>query len=253
MNRRIGYPGLTFKRCLVLMLAGCYLVVLMQHGITRSQAQAPVASQERFDMLVRDDFFAGMMGDAVRLDRGMKYCEDVLAQNPRHAEALVWHGGGLLARAAQAYTRGDGELGGKLWHRGLAEMNDAVALAPDDIGVKIGRSATLIGLAQSGWDASDAQANALLKSALADYELVYERQRPVFAKLSSHSRGELLFGLASGWSILGAPMKATAYLHLIVKECHDTPYEAEARRWLQRGPRSVVQHDCIGCHVSRSK
>src|SRR4051812_12527716 len=49
---------------------------------------------ERFDEIVRGDFFAGMMGDTARLERGMKYCEEVLSKNPKHAEALVWHGGG---------------------------------------------------------------------------------------------------------------------------------------------------------------
>src|SRR3982750_4255217 len=122
-----------------------------------SQAQGNGAqTTERFDMFVREDFFAGMMGDEARLNRGMKFCEQILATNPRHAEALVWHGGGLLARASRAYARGDAALGDRLWKQGLEEMNDAVTFEPDNMGVKIGRSATLIGLAQSGWDSSDA-------------------------------------------------------------------------------------------------
>src|SRR5262249_28873113 len=156
-------------------------------------------------VLVRDDFFAGMMGDKARLDRGMKFCEEMLAKNPKHADALVWHGGGLLARAAQAYTKGDSALGDRLWQRGLEEMNAAVAIEPENLGVKIGRSATLIGLAQAGWDSSDAQGKALLESALADYETVYRRQQTVFHTLGVHSRSELLFGLACGFSILGQP------------------------------------------------
>ena len=59
------------------------------------------------------------------------------------------------------------------WERGLKEMDDAVALAPDRIDVIIGRSATIIGLARSGWDAGDTKGRELLKSALLGYEEVY--------------------------------------------------------------------------------
>lgn len=215
-----------------------------------SQKNEPQAN-DRFDALVRNDFFAGMMGDEARLDHGMKFCEDILAKNPKHAEALVWHGGGLVARAAQAYRRGDNKVGDSLWKRGLEEMDQAVAFEPNNMGVKIGRSATLIGLAQSGWDSSDAQSKALLLSALIDYEKVYEWQKPFFAKVGIHSRGELLFGLASGWSILGEREKTVKYLKLIVEDCAGTNYEKEASRWLASSAPSVIQHDCTGCHVSR--
>lgn len=161
------------------------------------QASREYRQDDRFDMLVRDDFFAGMMGDTARLDRGMKICEEILAKNPKDAEALVWHGGGLLARAAEAYRKSNSALGDRLWNLGIKEMNDARAAEPANMRVKIGRSATLIGISQSGWDQSDSQARRLLRSALLDYEEVFRRQRPHFQKLSTHSRGELLFGLAS--------------------------------------------------------
>jgi hypothetical protein len=219
-------------------------------------AASPVSGVElqddNLDTIVRSDFFAGMMGNRARLDRGMKYCEDLLAKNPKHAEALVWHGGGLLVRAIHAYTKGDDANGDKLWKTGIDEMNNAAALAPDNMKVKIGRSATLIGYAQSGWDPSDSQSRVLLESALLDYETVYRWQKPNFIRVPIHSRGELLFGLASGWSILGNDRKAREYLMLILKECKDTRYEAEARGWLAKKWPLVIQHDCIGCHVSRS-
>jgi hypothetical protein len=226
----------------------------------RSENSADAASpasevelqDDNLDAIVRSDFFAGMMGNRARLDRAMKYCEDLLAKNPKHAEALVWHGGGLLVRAIHAYTKGDDANGDKLWKTGIEEMNNAAALEPHNMKVKIGRSATLIGYAQSGWDPSDSQSRVLLESALLDYEVVYRWQKPNFSSVPIHSRGELLFGLASGWSILGNDRKAREYLMLVLKECKDTPYETEARGWLARKWPLVIQHDCIGCHVSRS-
>ena len=229
---------------ITLVVAGLLAHVALN---TASPQQAPKYT-ERFDDLVRDDFFAGMMGDVARLDRGMKFCEKILARNPKHADALVWHGGGLLTRASRAYAAGNSKSGDRLWKQGLAEMNRAAALEPDNIRVKIGRSATLIGLAQSGFDPSDAEGRALLMSAVQDYEKVYESQKPSFKKIGIHSRGELLFGLASGWSILGDRQKARAYLELIVAECNDSEYEKEARSWLNSGA-TPIQHDCIGCHI----
>jgi hypothetical protein len=249
------------KCFLVLILSGLYIAlttlrIFTGHVLYSAHAQTAPKQKDtdpslvaRFDALVRDDFFAGMMGDEARLDRGMKFCEEILAKHPKHAEALVWHGGGLLARATQAYAKGDSAHGDSLWNRGLEEMNNAVAFEPNNMGVKIGRSATLVGLAQSGWDASDAQARALLLSALTDYEKVYQWQKPFFREIGIHSRGELLFGLASGWSILGERDKARKYLTLILEECRGTSYETEARRWLSLASLPVIQHDCTGCHV----
>lgn len=214
---------------------------------TKNPQPAPDA---RFDEIVRDDFFAGMFGDRARLDRGMKFCEEILAKDPKHAEALVWHGGGLLTRAANEYRTGNYQLGDNLWKQGLKEMNDAAAFKPDHIGVKIGRSATIIGLAQAGWDSNDAETKALLESALIDYEKVYQTQKPTFSQLSEHSRGELLFGLASGWSILGSSEKSRKYLELALIECRGTEYETEARKWLGLKAQAI-QHDCTACHISQ--
>jgi hypothetical protein len=249
-------PSRLIKCLVVIIFAGLYALLMLNQTFvhfapTPVQAQSTSSQgkpQERFDNLVRGDFFAGMMGNTARLDRGMKFCEEILAKNPKHADALVWHGGGLLTRAANAYRKGDDKLGDKLWNQGIKEMNEAVALAPDNIGIMVGRSATLIGLAQSGWDSSDEQSKALLESALLDYEKVYQKQKPYFDKIDEHSRGELLFGLASGWSILGNHEKARHYLSLIIKDVAGTEYEEEARKWFDGKPRAVIQHDCRGCH-----
>lgn len=62
------------------------------------QAPAPIPPPRRFDALVRADFFAGLAGDQVRFQKAMDLCERTLAKDPRHAEAMVWHGSGLLER-----------------------------------------------------------------------------------------------------------------------------------------------------------
>jgi hypothetical protein len=104
---------------------------------------AVLSAQPRFDYLVRNDFFAGFGGDGAALDRGMKACEQVLAQNPMDAEAMVWHGG-LFYMSGQLFRKGDPSKGMELYERGIKEMDDAVTLAPTNVGVLIPRGATLL-------------------------------------------------------------------------------------------------------------
>jgi hypothetical protein len=88
----------------------------------------PSRSPTRFDYLVRADFLAGTAWDLARFERAMKLCEETLAANPRHAEALVWHGSGLVFLSGQAVKRGDLETARDLLARGLKEMDQAVGL-----------------------------------------------------------------------------------------------------------------------------
>ena len=51
-------------------------VVLLAAGL--------LSSQERFNLKVRNYFFAGFAGDTASLEKGMKICEDILAAEPKH-------------------------------------------------------------------------------------------------------------------------------------------------------------------------
>ena len=237
-------------KCITILIL-TMVVTAFARGSQDAKQNDSQKAPERFDMIVREDFFAGMAGDDQRLNHGMKLCEDVLAKNPKHAEALVWHGGGLLTRASRAYATGDTTQGDKLWQQGIDEMNNAIVYEPENMGVKIGRAATLIGLAQSGWDSSDKEARALLTSAVTDYEKVYQVQKAYFDKIGVHSRGELLFGLASGWSILGDNEKARVYLKLVIDNCKDSRYQKEAEKFLAQKEMPTVDHNCSGCHATR--
>lgn len=165
------------------------------------QAQPAPPQGQRFDELVRADFFAGVAGDAAALDRAMRLIEVTLETDPRRPDVLVWHGSGLIARAAQAIEKGDTSASDSFWKRGLQEMNDAVALAPDNVAVLIPRGATLLEVSRSVPDAD--QAKRLLATGVADYEKVLVLQAPYFKYLSDHARGELLLGLAEGLHRVG--------------------------------------------------
>jgi tetratricopeptide (TPR) repeat protein len=206
-----------------------------------------VLSAQRFDFQVRNEFFAGFSGDAAALDRGMKICEQVLEQNPKHAEALVWHGGGLFFQSGQLFRKGDANKGMELYTRGLKEMEDAVALAPENVGVLIPRGATL--LTGSRFMPPGGQAGKLLALGLADFEKVYGLQSSYFDTLSDHSRGELLFGLAEGFLRAGNETKARQYFEKLVEAGPGVGHYAEAKAWLETGKLDPKRVACTGCHV----
>ncbi|MEK6325332.1 MAG: hypothetical protein AABN33_27140 [Acidobacteriota bacterium] len=249
-----GSFALTLKRLIVAGFIAA-AAISVSSGTTAGPAgaakpQTPKTqsqSRERFDYLVRSDFFAGYAGDQAALERGMKVCEDTLAKNPNHSEALVWHGGGLVFIAGQAFQRADFRKGTDLWDRGLKEMDRAVELEPRNVGVLIPRGATL--LTASRFVQDKTAQRALLEKGVGDYERVLDLQKPYFAKLSGHARGELLYGLAEGSVRLGNTEKARSYFQRIVNECKDSGRQPQAATWLEKGTLAGTDPmSCTGCH-----
>lgn len=207
-----------------------------------------VLAQQRFDDLVRGDFFAGFAGNKEALVRGMKTTEQILAADPNHAEAKVWHGAGLLSQAGDTFQKGDYRTGTRLWDQALQEMQQAVDLAPTNVAVLIPRAATLI--TTSRFTPAD-MAKPILETGVSDFEKVLKIQEAYFSSLSTHARGELLTGLADGWSRLGNADKARAYFQRITGELAGSVYEQKAQAWLGNKPeaKSPAFFNCSGCHV----
>ena len=229
----------------LLVAAASVLALLSVVAPWTAAGQSPAPA--RFDYVIRDDFFAGLRGDAARLERAMKTCEAVLAKDPRHAEALVWHGAGLMAQARLAFERGDQEGARALSTRGVREMEAAVAMAPADPGVLVPRGAVLSGASRAIRDPE--RATAFLRTAVSDYEKAVAAQAPSFPQLSEHARGELLGGLAEGWHRLGDEVRARGYLTRIVAELPASDYAEAAKQWLAQTPmRGGPALTCVGCH-----
>jgi tetratricopeptide (TPR) repeat protein len=209
------------------------------------QAQTTTTPDDRFDLSVRADFFAGFRGDAARLARGMKLCEDALAADPDHADALVWHGAGLMFLAGEAAARQDTETARERARRGREELDRAAWLAPDSLNVIIVRAVVLNAAAPNVSDR--ARSEVMQKAAIEEFERALAIQTPYLDRLSEHSRGELLGGLAEGWSRLGEADKARGYLQRIAQELPDSRYAARARARLEDGPQAGPV-TCLSCH-----
>jgi len=218
--------------------------LLLALTIASQAAQRP--AEQRFDMTVRSDFFAGFAGDDARLKKGMDACEQTLAGNPKHAEALVWHGSGLAFEAGQAFRKGDAQTGGELWDRGMREMDAAVSLEPDNVGVRIPRGALLL---QATRFMQPEMTRPLIEKAIGDYEHVLELQSSYFSTLGDHPKGELLFGLAEGYSRLGQLDKARMYFERLTSDAPTSGQTPKAKQWLADGTLPKAQGlGCVGCH-----
>jgi tetratricopeptide (TPR) repeat protein len=205
-------------------------------------------TQERFDHKVRNDFFAGFTGDRAALARGMKTCKEILANNPKHAEALVWHGAGLFFEAGQAFQSGDQPKGMELTGKALAEMDEAVALEPDNIGVRIPRGAAVLSAARSMPDGPFAQ--SLFQRGIEDHLRAYELQKNHLDQLGEHPLGELLFALADAYSRTGKPDRAEEFFRRIEARTPGSVYAKRAAKYLEtREPLPVAETRCFGCHT----
>jgi len=206
-------------------------------------------AQERFDIKVREYFFSGYNGNAAALDHGMKICEEALAANPKYPEAMVWHGSGLVYRSFEAFQTGNQQKGVQLWGQGMQEMDNAVELASDNLGVRIPRGAFL--LTSSHFLPDPERARAFVQKGVADFEKVYELQKGRFTELGIHPRGELMLGLADGYSRLGDQQKASLWFERIKTDLKGTLYEDSANLWLQTKSLPPRHAGCLGCHTGK--
>ncbi len=204
---------------------------------------------ERYDYTVRQDVFAGLNGDRAALERASAKIAATLADEPNHAEALVWRGGIRFFQSGQAFQAQDRQRGVELYTQAMIDFEKAVQLAPDNLGVRIPRAAVLMTAANAS--AGNPMAKDWARMAVSDYEHVRALQEPRIATLGTHPRGELLQGLANGYRLLGDEANAARYFARLQRELPGTEYAKRATLWLETKSLTPGQTSCIGCHTGR--
>jgi len=207
------------------------------------------APPERFDHKVRNDFFAGFSGDSKAFERAMKVAAETIAENPNHAEALVWHGAGLYFQAGNYFRKGDPGKGMELYQQGFAEMDKAVELAPDSVGVRIPRGAAL--LAATAFQPMDDRVRGEVQRAAGDYQRTYDLQKDHLDRLGEHPLGQLLMGLGDAYSRIGESEKAKVYFDQLEEKLPGSAWAKRAAAWKANGKLTLQEQQCIGCHVSK--
>ena len=218
-------------------------------GIAMTAFAGAALAGERFDVQIRGDFFAGLSGNKEAMLRAMKTTESILAADPKHAEARVWHGAGLLSMAGEHFSTGNIEKGQDYFRRGQAEMDEAVALAPDNLAIRLPRGATLLAAGRAVFEQNQQIGKAMLSKALSDYEYAFERQKEQLSTMGSHPAGELLLGIADANSRLGNIDRASEFFDRIEKLLPGTAYAQRAQIWRASKSLTPSQAACIGCHT----
>jgi tetratricopeptide (TPR) repeat protein len=245
------YPRMRATRAVAGLTAAAGIATIALFGAGAATAvpddkeKTKAPRYDHFDLKVREEFFAGLRGDRERLARGMKVVEETLQKNPKHGEALAWHGSGLIFQAGHEFNSGKQEDGMKHWMQGIKEMDDAVKYEPGNVGVRIVRGLTVL---ISSRFVPEQMQKELLERAASDFDKTYELQKADLGKLGVHPRNELLFALAETYRRQGKEEKAVAYLNQIVQTSKDTEWAAEAKKWIADS--SQKAHNCIGCHTT---
>jgi tetratricopeptide (TPR) repeat protein len=220
-------------------------VAIVKLAISVLTALALMA-QASFDYFgVQRDMFAGFAGDIDAMARAMAACEKALADNPKHPQALVWHGIGTLAQASR-----DPQRAPVLMINGISEMDRAVALEPGDLGVRIPRGAMLMGMARQLPDSPLRQ--EFIERGRGDFQFAFDVQARagMLDSIGRHPLGELLQGLSDAYSRQGKPDEAQKYYEMIRAKLPDTEYARRAALWMEtRQPLPLAQTACVGCHT----
>src|SRR5262249_1066035 len=147
----------------------------------------------------------------------------------------------------QAFQRQAFREGQELQRQGLADMERAIALAPDDVSVRVPRATSLLAYGRFERPYDRAEADRLTATAISDFEFALPASEARWTGIGEHGQGELLGGLADAWLGLGETAKAAPHLERMARELAGTPY-ARAAAARQADPASSTPLTCLGCH-----
>ena len=213
-------------------------------------AAGSLLAQARLDSnQMRNDLFAAMAGNADAFKRMNEASSNVLATNPDHAQALMWHGAATLGEFFMEAQKGKAQSAMGSFQKGTAEMDRAVSLAPNDLEVRIMRAVLY---APASREMPPPFAEPLLEKARADFQHTFDIQQAELAQLGTHPLGELLQGLGDAYSRQGKTGDAEKYYRMIQSMLKNTEYARRADEWMKtRQPLPAEKTACVGCHVAR--
>ena len=205
-------------------------------------------AQDRLDSnKMRDDLFAAMAGKPERLQPILDASGKILASNPNHGQALLWHGVATLAGFFGEAQKGNWQAAMPAFAKAEDEMDRAVSLAPNDLEVRVIRA---VMYAPASRALPSPFSDRLLEKSRADFQHTFDLQQEKLAELGTHPLGELLQGLGDAYSRQGKTADAEKYYRMIQARLKATEYARRADEWMKtKQPLPESQTQCVGCHT----
>lgn len=219
-------------------------------AVAMAQSMQPSLTDSRLTVhtLVREDIFAGFIGDDMeRFARGEKNIQLLLEKRPNEkADLLAWQGGAALYRAVRAYENKQDAEFQQDYRQALDYFTQAKQITPlsgGAIAVIGGSNLVLADRLPQEYRA------AAWSQAYAGYQMLWKGQGPMVDRLPLHLKGELLGGLAQSAQRTGHTEEATQYVDKIIASMPNTPYEKVAKQW-KANPQSAATTSitCMSCH-----
>lgn len=215
-----------------------------------AQSPAPPLTDSRLTVhtLLREDIFAGFMGDNLaRFSRAEQNLEVLLKERPaERANLLAWKAGTSVYRAVLAHESGKADEFRRLYDEAGQGFAAAAQLAPGNDGVAAITGGTLAVFADRLPEDRRAAAWAQAYDA---YSLLWKQQGANIEKLPVHLKGELLAGLTQSAQRTSRSDEAAQYLEKMLALLPNTPYEPMAQQW-KANPASAPTTNltCKNCH-----
>lgn len=200
---------------------------------------------------VREDIFAGFLdNEMTRFAQGERKLEQILAANPKAADAVCWKGGAVLYRAVRAHEAGDAAGFAELEGQAKALFARCASIAEQIPPYRPAVHAITGGSYAAFGDRLPASRRKEVQMTIrTNYESLREVQKANFDQMPAHHRGEVLGGLAQASVRLGEMDRARTELQTVVAALPGTPYAAFASRWLSDpGAMGKGKLTCASCH-----
>ena len=205
-------------------------------------------AQDRLDSnQMRNDLFAAMAGNPGKLQSILDASGKLLAKDPDHAQALLWHGVATLAGFFGEAQKGNVQAAMPAFGKAESEMDRAVSLAPNDLEVRVMRAVMYTPASRT---MPPPFSERLLEKARADFQHTFDLQQEKLGELGTHPLGELLQGLGDAYSRQGKTADAEKYYRMIQTRLKATEYARRADEWMKtKKPLPESQTQCVGCHT----
>jgi len=208
----------------------------MSAGPTLAQGGAAPPPGREFEFAARRHYFAGVLdGNKESFERGKELVRKRLEQDPDDPEGLQWHGSYTATEGLWAYRAGDEEHGRQLWREGLEIMDRSVALAPLQLGQRIGRGSMLLSVGLDSFPFDDERARRrVIETGLADMELARALADSMRDQFTEHGRGQMLILLARGNAEVGNPDRARRFAQQCIAEVPESRPAGQAHALLAK-------------------